>query len=279
MKDTRLIMGMPITVEVVDAPTPDVLDTVFAYFTEIDERFSTYKETSEISRLNEALVANVGAPQRDGARAEQFLSKEIAYPKLAMSAQLQEILELAEKTKQETHGYFDIQKPGGGIDPSGIVKGWAIKNAAELLDTKGYRNFYIEAGGDIQARGKNTGGVEWSVGIRHPFAKGEIIKVIYPSRLGGAEADPRDKGVATSGSYERGNHIYNPHSPDAKLEDVVSITVIGPNVLEADRFATAAFAMGQEGVQFIESLAGFEAYSIDSSGIATMTSGFSKFTI
>ncbi|OGC88463.1 thiamine biosynthesis protein [Candidatus Adlerbacteria bacterium RIFOXYC1_FULL_48_26] len=239
MKDTRLIMGLPITVEIVDTVSPEILEAVFSYFVSVDERFSPYKPESEVSRMPEAL-----------------------------SQDMKEVLELAEKTKEETNGYFDIRKPDGSIDPSGIVKGWAIKNAADLLQEKGVQNFFIDAGGDIQTGGTNAEGKEWSVGIRNPFNKAEIIKVIYP----------RGRGVATSGSYERGDHIYNPLTPDKALDEIVSITVIGPDVLEADRFATAAFAMGQKGVEFIESLAGFEAYSIDKNGIATMTSNFGELT-
>ena len=98
---------------------------------------------------------------------------------------------------------------------------------------EGIKNFYVNAGGDIQTLGKNSEGKCWSVGIRNPFnPENEIVKVIYP----------RGKGVATSGSYLRGNHIYNPLNLSDELKDIVSITVIGPNVLEADRFATAAFA-------------------------------------
>ena len=62
------------------------------------------------------------------------------------------------------------------------------------------------------------------------------------------------------------------------LTDVVSITVVGSDVLEADRFATAAFAMGRAGIGFIEAYPGLEAYQINAAGIATMTSGFSELT-
>jgi len=240
---------MPITVEIVDKDTaPDTLDAVFLYFTEVNERFSTYKETSEISQLNKNLHEK---------------------PSLEISAEMKEVLELADKTKQETNGYFDIKKPDGTLDPSGIVKGWAIQNGAEMLLARGVTNFFIDAGGDIQSHGKNSEGKEWSVGIRNPFNQKEIVKIIYP----------RGFGVATSGSSERGDHIYNPLAPEQTIKDVVSITVVGPNVLEADRFATAAFAMGAAGVDFIENMPGFEAYSIDNVGIATMTSGFEKLTL
>lgn len=238
-------MGMPITVEIVDEDaSPHILEEVFFYFKTVDEQFSPYKPDSEVSKLN------LGH----------------------LSDEMKEVLDIAEKTKHETNGYFDIKKPDGTIDPSGIVKGWAINNAADLLRHCGVENFFIEAGGDIQTSGNppagGAEGNEWSVGIKNPFNTQEIVKVVYP----------RGKGVATSGSYERGSHIYNPHSPTEALTDVVSITVIGPNVLEADRFATAAFAMGTAGIQFIERLEGFEAYSIDKDGIATMTSNFHTLT-
>jgi thiamine biosynthesis lipoprotein len=245
MRETRIIMGMPITVELVDSHAMiGDLDSIFSYFIQVDEQFSTYKSTSEIMRINRGELS----PQE-------------------YSAQMREIITLAQKTKEETNGYFDITKPDGTLDPSGIVKGWAIENAAELLRKAGYKNFFIDAGGDIQSEGVSSEGLPWSVGIRNPFNQGEIVKVIYPKGM----------GVATSGSYIRGNHIYNPHAPEKPIAGVVSLTVIGPNVCEADRFATAAFAMGKEGVYFIEKLSGFEAYSIDQGGVATETSGFEAY--
>lgn len=237
-------MGMPITVEVVGGDAT-LLESVFAYFKEVDERFSTYKENSEISKINRGEL------------------QEGEY-----SPHMREVFALAEKTKQETNGFFDIKTPVGLLDPSGIVKGWAIQNAAELLKEREVQNFCIEAGGDIQTSGKNEEGGEWSVGIRNPFNPSEIIKVLYP----------KGRGVATSGSYARGAHIYNPHNKEASPSYWASITVLGPNVLEADRFATAAFAMGQEGAAFIEQLPGFEAYAIDQNGIATITGGFGVYT-
>jgi thiamine biosynthesis lipoprotein len=63
------------------------------------------------------------------------------------------------------------------------------------------------------------------------------------------------------------------------LQDIVSLTVIGPNVYEADRFATAAFAMGKRGIYFIEQLPGFEGYMIDAAARATFTSGFERYVL
>lgn len=241
-------MGMPVVVEIAAPQSPKVsaaLEEVFHYFMLVDERFSTYKTTSEIARINRG---------------------EIAQGK--WSGEMQEVFEWAEKTKKESRGFFDIRKPDGTLDPSGIVKGWAIHNAADILHHCGFDNFSIEAGGDIQTRGKNPEGDEWSVGIRNPFNQEEIIKVLYP----------RNRGIATSGSYMRGDHIYNPHAPQEPIRDIVSITVVGPTILEADRFATVAFAMGERGIQYIESVPGLEAYMVTKDGMATMTTNFEALT-
>ena len=245
MKETRLLMGMPVTLEVVDATvTQDDLDNIFAYFVSVDDTFSTYKDTSEISRINsgELLIAEA-------------------------SRDVQTIFALSTQTKKDTRGYFDIQRDDM-CDPSGIVKGWAIHNAAHLLTARGFRNFYIDAGGDIQIAGMKDGKL-WRVGIRNPFNRNEHVKVLTLT----------DRGIATSGTAIRGQHIYNPYQRNVPLLDVVSLTVIGPNIYEADRFATAAFAMGKKGIQFIEALAGFEGYMIDASARATFTSGFERYVL
>jgi thiamine biosynthesis lipoprotein len=243
VKDTKIIMGMPITVEIVDdLASQNDLEKVFSYFRKVDEQYSPYKESSELSKINRGL------------------------PEDLWSDEMKIVLALCEQTKQETNGYFDIRHEGK-LDPSGLVKGWAIQNAAEQLLKDGFMNFYIEAGGDIQAHGKGKPGIPWSVGIRNPFNTNEIVKVITIE----------DSGVATSGTYIRGEHIYNPHGSSQKVITVKSLTVIGPNVYEADRFATAAFAMGSEGVIFIDNLPGFEAYMIDDRQLATFTRGFEKY--
>ncbi len=243
-------MGMPVTINIVDKTiTQADLKKVFDYFKYVDEKFSTFKETSEITAINKGVLE------------EQDYSKD-----------MKEVFELSEKTKKLTDGYFDIKKPNGSYDPSGLVKGWAIYNAAEILKNLGFKNYYVEAGGDIQVNGKNENGEKWSIGIKDPFDKSEeeIIKVVYLE----------NEGIATSGTYLRGQHIYNPHNKNATpITDIISLTVIGPNIYEADRFATAAFAMGKEGIHFIENLSGFEGYMIDKDGTATMTSSFEKYLI
>jgi thiamine biosynthesis lipoprotein len=248
LQDRRTVMGMTARIAVVDntAHRQD-LDTVFDFFAETDRRFSPFKEDSELCRLNRG---EAGEP----------------------SETMREILALSEKSRRETHGYFDIRRPDGRVDTSGLVKGWAIRNAARMLKQRGFHDFAVEIGGDIQTSGRsrrNAGSeeAEWRVGIRSPFADA-VVKILYP----------RGAGVATSGSYHQGPHIYDPHDHRHIGEDgFLSLTVIGADVMEADIRATAAFAMGRHGINFIEDSEGFEGYAIDGRGIATMTSGLSRY--
>ena len=136
-----------------------------------------------------------------------------------------------------------------------------------MLKNAGFKNLYVEIAGDIQVFGKNIEGKKWKIGIKNPFNQKEIVKVVYLE----------NKGIATSGTYIRGQHIYNPKNRQEQLTDIVSLTIIGENIYEADRFATAAFAMGRQGIHFIENLHGFEAYMIDKDKIATMTGNFNKY--
>lgn len=237
-------MGMPITVETVGVVKGQTIDSVFNYFKVIDEQFSTYKPGSEISKINAGL------------------------PETEWSESMRLVFDLCEQTKKQSDGYFDIYHQGK-LDPSGLVKGWAVNNAAEILDKKGVKNFYIEAGGDTQVSGMNADGKPWAIGIRNPFNIDEIIKVVQLS----------SQGIATSGTYIRGQHIYNPHDQDSEINDVKSLSVIGENVYEADRFATAAFAMGKDGINFIEKMPGLEGYMVDSEKVATFTSGFRRYVI
>ncbi len=244
-RQTRIMMGMPITVALAGGPA-SLLDDVFAHFDAVDQRFSLYRADSEISALNQGRIT------------------------LAQTSdEMRDVLDWADKTRRETQGYFDIRRADGTLDTSGIVKGWAVLNAAKLIEAAGVAHYFVDAGGDIQTGGRNGEGLDWAIGIRNPFQETEIIKAL---QLAG-------RGIATSGNYARGDHIYNPHCFARKIDAIVSISVIAKDVLEADRFATAAFAMGVEGIEFIEDMPGLEGYVIDSCGIATQSSGFGAFVV
>lgn len=238
MKDQRIVMGMPVTVEIPGTGWQELIDEVFSYFAHVEETFSPFKATSETSLINQGI------------------------PPAQLSDEMQEVIRLAVKAKAETDGYFDVYREGR-FNPVGLVKGWAVHNAAEKLRREGLRDFYIEAGGDIQLAGLNEEGCYWAVGIRNPFDWSEVVKVLYLS----------DIGIATSGTYVRGDHIYDPHAVAHGPGEIVSLSVVGPNVYEADIYATAAFAMGSKGIYFIEEQPGFEGYMIDRDGQAVMTTG------
>jgi len=243
MRKTWSVMGMPVSLVVEDKAADEAaFKLVREYLRYVDEKYSPYKPTSEVSRINDGL------------------------PESRWSDEMKMILRLCEETKRRTGGYFDVYHEGR-LDPSGLVKGWALRNAADKLSGLGLNDFYVEAGGDVQVSGLNGEGRPWSVGIRNPFNKEEIVKVVHLS----------GRGIATSGTYLRGQHIYDPVG-GGEIQDVASLTVIGPDVYEADRFATAAFAMGKTGINFIESLKGYEAYMITSDRVATMTRGFERYT-
>ncbi len=238
-------MGMPVTVEIADkSARAESVEKVFTFLGYADKKFSTYKKNSETEKINRGEV--------DGRK---------------YSLEMREIFLLSEKTKRQTEGYFDIVR-NGKIDPLGMVKGWAIYKASKILAGEGYKNFYINAGGDIQAMGKNKEGKPWRVGIQNPFKSGEIVKVLTIKN---------NEGVATSGTYERGNHVYNPKNKKRGVSGILSLTVVGPNILDADRFATAAFAMGEQGIVFVDGLADFEGYMISADGSAVLTRGIGKY--
>ncbi len=247
MERTELIMGMPITVSLPSAKSGEGADeafaAVFSYFREIDERFSPYKPGSEVSRI---------------ARGEEKLEEA--------SPQMAEVLRLCEETARQTGGYFSAWY-AGTFDPSGIVKGWAVHEASRILDELGFRDHCVDAGGDIEARGFNSEGGPWEIGIRNPFDPRTIVKVL---RL-------RDRGIATSGTYIRGDHIYDPKTGLPKADGFASLTVIGPDVLEADRLSTPAFAMGEEGLGFLTTTPGIEAYAVGADGIALFTPGLARY--
>ena len=124
MRETRIIMGMPIDVAVADASVRQPhLDAVFAEFAAVDAQFSPFKHDSEVSRFNRGEITEGDFTPR-----------------------MREIAALCEQTKRETGGYFDMRRPDGTIDPCGMVKGWAIKNAARQLDGDGLCQFLRRGG-------------------------------------------------------------------------------------------------------------------------------------
>jgi thiamine biosynthesis lipoprotein len=221
------------------------IEAAFDHLRDIDARFSTYRPDSEISRLGWGQLSAADC-----------------------SPDVSEVLARCEEVRTLSRGYFDIRahRADGRLDPSGFVKGWAVENAARILDAAGARNYCLNAGGDVITRGEPEPGAPWRIGIRHPELPDRLATVV----------EARDLAVATSGGYERGDHIADPHtggSPD----ELLSVTVVGPSLAEADAYATAAFAMGRAGLAWIATLPGYAACVITAERRLVWTEGFARF--
>jgi FAD:protein FMN transferase len=243
MSEVRHIMGMPIGIDVRDPDDADV-DVAFDWLREVDAVFSTYREDSEISRL---------------ARGELTLAE--------CRPEVDEVLTQCMALEHTTRGYFSV-RPAGRLDPSGLVKGWAVAGAAQRLAAAGAGSFCINAGGDIVARGRPASDRRWRVGIRHPEA-GDRLAAVFALE---------DLAVATSGQYERAGHILDPHTGRAPT-GLLSVTVIGPDLATADAYATAAFAMGTGGPAWTATLTGYDAMCITSDHRVLSTPGCARYRV
>jgi FAD:protein FMN transferase len=229
------VMGMMVGIDVRDDPAPRTLDEAFACLRAVERVFSPYRSDSEIARLDRGELALCGA-----------------------SHSVREVLALCEDLRERTLGFFDAWA-SGRLDPCGLVKGWAVEHAAQILAGGGSRSFLINAGGDILLRGEDT----WRVGIQHPLCRERLACIV----------ELANGAVATSGTYERGTHIVDPRTrrPPA---GVLSVTVVGPDLATADAYATAAFAMGLDGPEWTASLDEYEAMTILEDEEVLFTSGF-----
>jgi thiamine biosynthesis lipoprotein len=239
------IMGMPIVLDMRDEHVDDgVIDGVFDWFRWVDATFSTYKDDSEISRLNHGMIA-----------------LQDAHPDVV------EVLDRCERLRVETDGYFDVHAASADqLDPSGLVKGWAVDRAATLLDAAGLRNYAVNAAGDMRLRGRAVPELHWRVGIQHPLEPDRVARVL----------DTTDLAVATSGEYARGAHILDPHT-HRPPSGILSVTITGPDLATADAYATAAFAMGAaRATHWTARLHGYEALTILADGSVLATPGFGR---
>jgi FAD:protein FMN transferase len=235
-------MGTVVGIDVRDGSVPSAaLDDAFAWLHDVDARFSPFRPDSEISRLGRGEVR------------EEECSADVRY-----------VLALCERLARTSDGHFDIRghRADGRPDPSGLVKGWAVEEAIELLESAGARRCSINAGGDIAVRGGTAPGQPWRIGIRHPDHTDRLAAVVRLQR--GA--------VATSGLYERGDHVVEPRTGAAPRE-LASLTVVGPSLTWADAYATAGFTMGLDGAGWVASHPGYEAYAITAEGRTAWTPG------
>lgn len=231
---------MPVTIDVRGrAGECRTLELAFAEFQLLDRIFSPFRPDSQVSRIN---------------RGE--LSIDDAGEEVSSAIGIGRMYERA------TQGYFSAWL-NGRFDPSGLIKSWAIDRACSILELAGAHSYFVDGGGDVLARGGNGSGEPWRIGIRHPVERSKFVRIVTGV----------DLAVATSGTYEKGLHVINPHTGQPASE-LVSVTVVGADILTADVYATAALAMGYPGLDFIEQVPGYEAYVIGADLLAGRTGGF-----
>jgi thiamine biosynthesis lipoprotein len=247
----RPMWGTMIRVELRDALPNDAIEPVWQWFQRVDDLFSTWRDDSEISRL---------------ARGDLELT--------ATSAEVRVVLELCDRVKSTSCGAFDItfaatagdpDLPGRcAIDPTGVVKGWAVDRAGEILGARGVTDVAINAGGDVLVRG----GTPWRIGIQHPWERDKTAQIV--ALTNGA--------IATSGNYERGGHVVDPRTGKPAV-GLTAVSVIASNLALADGYATAALALGNEGMPWLATLPDVVAIGITDDRRVVKTAGFDDLVV
>ena len=238
------VWSMAISLDIRGDTPPGTLSAVIDWLHEVDQLFSPYRQDSIISGFDRGEILDGDLP-----------------------VVVAEVLKQCDWLRVQSRGVFDVRATGR-LDPSGLVKGWAIERAAWLLDELGVTDYCLNAGGDVRTKGGPSPGSRWRIGVRHPTDAQRLADVLEGNLL----------SVATSGCYERGAHIIDPRSGLAVCGDVASVTVVGPDLGYADAFATIAFILGTtEGLAFVAAQPGYGGYAISTGGVTTWTSQYGRY--
>ena len=226
-------MGTAVSAHIDDVVPQEIADdaweSVGVFLRDIEDRFSTFLPTSEISRINKGELHVLDA-----------------------SPDVVEVLDACTWLEHLSDGVFNARRPDGSIDPAGFVKGWAAERAARLLAEAGLKNYYLRIGGDIQTHGVQATGEKWRVGIVDPH---------HATRIHSYVDIPENWAIATSGVAERGQHIWGKDSQPTNSQ-FSSMTVIGPHLMWADAFATIAYALGDAGIDWVEKFPDYTAFTL-----------------
>lgn len=235
------VMGTVVGVNSPDPLPPEGLAKAVEALHEADRVFSTWDAESPMSRL------------RSGrARLDQL--------EPGQAAVVAEVLERCRLAREITGGAFDPWAMPGGVDPTGLVKGWAAARALRALTTAGAANVMVNAGGDIAVSG-GPGEGSWRIGVRHPAQADAYAAVIEVTAA-----------IATSGDYERPGQLVDP-ATGRTARVAASATVTGPDLDLADALATGLAVAGRSLLAAIDALPGYEAYLITDAGRHYATPG------
>jgi thiamine biosynthesis lipoprotein len=218
--------------------TRAAIDAACRVLQRADEVFSLYRPDSPLSRLRAGELALADCPPEVPA-----------------------VLRLCAQARRRSDGWFDPWALPGGVDPTGLVKGWAAREAAAALGRAGVAAAMVNAAGDIVVFGRASPSRPWRVGVRAPDSPDRLLCVVNA-----------DAAVATSGHYERGEHVRDVQRGGPAIA-AVSATVCGPDLAFADAFATGLLAAGEQGVGAVVH-AGYEALLVAPDGSQTRTPGF-----
>ena len=245
------VMGMPISLAIRGRHAADqaghaAWTAVLDQLREVDRVFSTYRPDSAVSRLGRGEIAVTDCP-----------------PEVA------EVLALGRAARLRSGGAFSVVLPDGSgrpgatvLDPSGVVKGWAVERAARLLAALPDTDFCLSAGGDLVCHTATPTSPAWRVGIEHPDDVQTLIAVV----------PVRNEAVATSGTAHRGRHLVDARTGRTS-QGVASVTVIGPSLTTADIDATAAYAHGPDAAGWLRSQPGRTALVVWPDATSTLVDG------
>ena len=220
-REVEHVMGMPVSLALRgrhagDARGRAAWSEATAALRDVDRVFSTWRGDSWVSRLARGEVDVADCP-----------------PEVA------EVLALGEAARAQSHGAFDVWATGR-LDPSGVVKGWAVERASRALRHLDDTDFCLSAGGDMVCHLADPDRPAWRVGIEDPHDPARVVAVVEVTR--GA--------VATSGLSHRGAHVVHGRTGTAPSR-AASVTVIGADLVWADLDATAALALDGEAARWL----------------------------
>ena len=224
MRHIEHVMGTAVTIDLPDDTPIELLVDAIERLHSIEDRFSVFRPESQISRIGR------GALSIDAADSD-----------------VQSVLATCGELYVSTLGAFSHWQGGRDrpLDPNGYVKGWAVDRVGQLFNEAGVHRYFINAGGDTLAYSESD---PWRIGVRHPTI-GEAL---------GAVLESNNLAVATSGSYERGPHIWG-----VEERQLTSVTVTGPQLGIADAIATALCSIDQSNPEWLRNFPGYEVLTFD----------------
>ncbi len=235
------IYGTTYSIKIAENKSYSFLDTqIKAELNRIDYVFSTYKNTSEISLINED-------------------------PSRVWSDEFRNLFNLSNEISDLSEGAFS-PNDANGFDFSAIGKGYAIDKIAELIEKNGVNNYFIEIGGEIRAKGLKFSD-EWIFGIEQPSdsKKSPYIAFNVPSK---------GISIATSGEYREPNHIWG-KGP----RDLISVTVASSDAASADAWATALYVLGKEKGLDVAEKNNLAVFFITNSGDSIQSTNWSMISL